>query len=129
MVLLMEIVMTSMAFVPARKALLGKNVMNVHLNILVFQIAKVCFQLGTNFARITIFIPYFKFMTECACNMDGSTDNACHETNGHCECKRPGIIGDHCDTCAQGHYSFPSCHGKSNQKFLKTYLSFFFSFT
>ena len=59
-------------------------------------------------------------ISECICNINGSTSLECHEDNGKCSCKdgytgikcdgcMPNVIGDKCETCQPRFFDFPSC--------------------
>ena len=53
----------------------------------------------------------FESSLACNCNTEGSEDLTCDAITGKCHCKC-NIEGDKCDTCTNGHKSFPDCHGK-----------------
>ena len=59
-------------------------------------------------------------ISECICNINGSTSLDCHEDNGKCSCKdgytgikcdgcMPNVVGDKCETCQPRFFDFPSC--------------------
>ena len=54
---------------------------------------------------------WFESSIACNCNAEGSEDLTCDAITGKCHCKCD-IEGDKCDTCTNGHKSFPDCHGK-----------------
>ncbi len=45
---------------------------------------------------------------DCKCDLEGSTGINC-DYDGKCTCKNGYIIGDKCDSCADGFYGFPQC--------------------
>ncbi|XP_065180417.1 uncharacterized protein LOC135810977 [Sycon ciliatum] len=47
--------------------------------------------------------------TTCHCHQDGSVNNNCNHTTGHCLC-RANILGRDCDQCQDRLYGFPSCN-------------------
>ena len=49
----------------------------------------------------------------CDCNEHGSNGTSCDD-NGICSCKA-NFMGNKCDTCKTGFYSFPTCQGMQNQ--------------
>ena len=64
-------------------------------------------QLNSNY-----FTACFVFILACACDTQGTVDNAdtCDE-NGVCTCQNY-VEGDKCDTCSAGYYNYPACTGK-----------------
>ena len=52
-----------------------------------------------------------KLSSECLCNADGSVNSTCTDDGGVCTCIA-NVIGDKCDVCETGWYSFPSCQGE-----------------
>ena len=53
---------------------------------------------------------YFKVhpYLECKCDLAGSNGTNC-DYDGKCTCANGNVIGDKCDSCADGLYGFPQC--------------------
>ncbi|XP_053101455.1 laminin subunit alpha-5 isoform X2 [Hemicordylus capensis] len=49
-----------------------------------------------------------KNCTECSCMPCGT--ESCDSRTGQCHCK-PGVTGQHCDQCQEGHYGYETCSG------------------
>ena len=45
---------------------------------------------------------------DCKCDLEGSTGINC-DYDGKCNCANGNVIGDKCDSCADGLYGFPQC--------------------
>ena len=51
---------------------------------------------------------YYDFSQGCAacnCDLEGSYNRTCDAITGQCQC-RPGITGQHCDSCMPYQYGF-----------------------
>ena len=56
-----------------------------------------------------VLVPTFFHISACNCNTQGSNGNNC-TANGVCSCI-DNIVGRKCDSCAGGHFNFPTCQG------------------
>ena len=45
---------------------------------------------------------------DCKCDSEGSIGNNC-DYDGKCTCANENVIGDKCNSCADGFYGFPQC--------------------
>ena len=45
---------------------------------------------------------------DCKCDLEGSIGNNC-DYDGNCTCANGNVIGDKCNSCADGFYGFPQC--------------------
>ena len=74
-------------------------------------------------------IKNYSWNVECGCNLDGSKNSSCSSC-GKCYCKS-NVVGEKCDTCANGYFNFPNCIGKIslthkiNKAIMKLCLTFY----
>lgn len=54
----------------------------------------------------------FSSFIACLCNEEGAVGTSCEDATGKCSC-RPNIIGNRCDKCGNGFFSFPNCEGNT----------------
>ena len=45
---------------------------------------------------------------DCNCDLEGSIGNNCDDY-GKCTCANENVIGDKCNSCADGFFGFPQC--------------------
>ena len=53
---------------------------------------------------------YFRLhpYVDCKCDLEGSIGKNCDDY-GKCTCANENVIGDKCNSCADGFYGFPQC--------------------